>query len=218
MLVTPSPQVETVVEAQAPVEQVSYFKSIKDKNVVDYCDFSFKKKDIKPMNQFKEFFDLSKIIKKPVERFPKVAKPSVDMDVTKGLYKGSPEFLDMFLGDAKLKGQGKTFLKAQEKYGINAVFLIAIARLESGTGTSDLARKNNNFGGMRSGKRWLKFSTPEEGIDKLAENLKRKYIDDGLTTVEKIHKRYAEDKNWSKLVLSKMDDIYKMSKCRVLRF
>ena len=81
-----------------------------------------------------------------------------------------------------------------------------------------MAQKNNNFGGMRSGKVWLKFKTPEEGIDKLAENLKRKYIDDGLVTIDQIHKRYAEDKNWANIVVSKMDDIYKTSKCKVLKF
>lgn len=215
MLVNANPQVEMAVVSQPPTEFVNYFTPVRDKNVADWCDFSFNKIDKKTKNLFLDFF---KIPKKNVDNSPKVAKPSVKMDVTKTLYKGSSEFLDMFLGDGKLKGQGKTFLKAQEKYGVNAIFLIAIAQLESATGKSDLARKNNNFGGMRSGKRWLKFKTPEEGIDKLAENLKRRYIDDGLVTIDKIHKRYAEDKNWANIVVSKMDNMYRTSKCKVLKF
>lgn len=215
MLVSINPQIETAVVSQPPTDYLNYFQQSKDKNVVDWCDFSFKKEN-QPVSNL--FFDFFKGIKNKDNTAPIVAEPKVDMDVTKTLYKGSPEFLDMFLGDAKLKGQGKTFLKAQEKYGINAVFLIAIAQLESATGKSDLARNNNNFGGMRSGKRWLKFKTPEEGIDKLAENLKRKYVDDGLVTIDKIHARYAEDARWANIVVSKMDNMYRTSKCKVLRF
>ena len=215
MIINNSTNVEMAVASQPPTEFVNYFTPVRDKNVVDWCDFSFYKKDKKDKTQFLDFCNISKL---KVDNSPKVAKPSVKMDVTNTLYKGSPEFLDMFLGNGKLKGQGKTFLNAQEKYGVNAIFLIAIAQLESATGKSNLAQKNNNFGGMRSGKGWSKFKTPEEGIDKLAENLKRKYIDDGLVTIDQIHKRYAEDKNWAYIVVSKMDDIYKTSKCKVLKF
>lgn len=215
MLFNVNPQVEVTAVSQPPTEFVSYFTPVRDKNVVDLCDFSFNKKAKKGKNPFLDFF---KSYTKEVDNSPKVAKPSVKMDVTNTLYKGSPEFLDMFLGNGKLKGQGKTFLKAQEKYGINAVFLIAIAQLESATGKSNLAIKNNNFGGMRSKKGWLKFKTPEAGIDSLASNLKHKYVDDGLVTIDKIHKRYAEGKNWANIVVSKMDNIYKTSKCKVLKF
>lgn len=37
----------------------------------------------------------------------------------------------------------------------------------------------------------MTFSSLEEGIDKMASNLKRNYIDKGLTTIEAIQKKYA---------------------------
>lgn len=37
----------------------------------------------------------------------------------------------------------------------------------------------------------MTFSTLQEGIDKMASNLKRNYIDKGLTTIEQIQKKYA---------------------------
>ena len=45
----------------------------------------------------------------------------------------------------RLKGTGCYFIAAQEKYGINAEFLAAIAILESGNGSSVAARRKNNF-------------------------------------------------------------------------
>ncbi|MNN97289.1 hypothetical protein D3C81_2164300 [compost metagenome] len=37
----------------------------------------------------------------------------------------------------------------------------------------------------------MSFSSLEEGIDKMASNLKRNYFDQGLTTIEQIQKKYA---------------------------
>lgn len=37
----------------------------------------------------------------------------------------------------------------------------------------------------------MSFSSLEEGIDKMASNLKRNYFDKGLTTIEQIQKKYA---------------------------
>ena len=43
--------------------------------------------------------------------FPKVTKPSINKDVSKSRYTGSPKYLDMFLTGV-LKGKGKEFCKA----------------------------------------------------------------------------------------------------------
>lgn len=37
----------------------------------------------------------------------------------------------------------------------------------------------------------MEFATLAEGIDKMASNLKRNYIDKGLTTIPQIQKKYA---------------------------
>ena len=212
------PNVETTVQQPSQLHNgYNYiFPLFKDKNVVDARTYLLVNNPMKIFNPFEEFF--KSLMPKTIDNTPVVAKPHAKLDVTKSMYSGSPEFLNWFLGDGKLKGKGKEFIKVQEKYGINAVFLIAIADLESACGKSKLAQKNNNFGGMRGKNGWLKFNSVDEGIDKLASNLKRRYIDDGLITIDKIAKRYAEDRKWAETVVSKMNNMYKYSQYKVFKF
>lgn len=149
--------------------------------------------------------------------FIKMPKPKNDLDVSKTKFVGHPEFLDMFLGGV-LKGKGEQFIAAQEKHGVNASFLIGIAKLESGNGSSDFAVNLNNIAGMRNKNGYMHFKSVDECIDRMAENLKRNYVDDGLTKISQIHKRYAEDPSWAKLVTAKMSELYTASKCMIYDF
>ena len=49
-----------------------------------------------------------------------------------------------------MKGTGQTFIDAQNKYGINALLLFAMAAHESGNGTSGYATKRNNLFGWNA--------------------------------------------------------------------
>lgn len=69
--------------------------------------------------------------------------------------------------------------------------MAAIAIHETGNGTSNAAKKKNNVGGMMGKNGLMTFNSLEEGIDKMASNLKRNYIDKGLTSIEQIQKKYA---------------------------
>ena len=62
------------------------------------------------------------------------------------------------------------FIAAEEKYGVNAVFLAAVAALESGWGKSCF-RRNNIFGW--SGK---SFDSKEECIDFVASKIAEHYL------------------------------------------
>ena len=62
---------------------------------------------------------------------------------------------------------------------------------ETGNGTSNAIKTKNNVGGMMTKKGLMTFSSIEEGIDKMASNLKRLYFDQGLTTIPQIQKKYA---------------------------
>ncbi|MEK4263691.1 MULTISPECIES: glucosaminidase domain-containing protein [Paenibacillus] len=77
------------------------------------------------------------------------------------------------------------------KYGISPALLAAIAVHETGNGTSNAIKNKNNVGGMMGKNGLMTFSSVEEGIDKMASNLKRNYLDKGLTTIEAIQKKYA---------------------------
>lgn len=149
---------------------------------------------------------------------PRIEKTAKNSDITLSQYAGNPEFLDEFLFDGVLEGKGRQFYKAQEKYGINAIFLIAIARLESACGKSRLARENNNFGGMCGKNGYLKFNSVDDGIDALAKNLKNLYIDKGHTTIEMIGEKYAADPNWADKIVSCMNDMQKFSQIKILKY
>lgn len=90
-----------------------------------------------------------------------------------------------------LSGAGDVFAAAGAKYGINPALLAAIAVHETGNGTSNAAKNKFNVGGMYGKDGLMTFSSLQEGIDKMASNLKRNYIDKGLTTIEQIQKKYA---------------------------
>lgn len=90
-----------------------------------------------------------------------------------------------------LKNTGDIFSSVGAKYGIDPALLAAIAVHETGNGTSNAVKTKNNVGGMMGKNGLMTFSSIEEGIDKMASNLKRNYIDKGLTTIEAIQKKYA---------------------------
>lgn len=78
-----------------------------------------------------------------------------------------------------------------KKYGIDPALLAAIAVHETGNGSSSAVKNKNNVGGMMGKNGLMSFSSIEEGIDRMASNLKRNYIDKGLTTIPQIQKKYA---------------------------
>ncbi len=102
--------------------------------------------------------------------------------------------LNQHLG-GKFKGKGLAFVDAAKKHGLDPALLAAIAMHETGNGTSKAVRNKNNPGGLmnpRTNWRTLqRFSTLEKGIDAMARNLKRNYIDKGLKTPAQIGPKYA---------------------------
>lgn len=111
------------------------------------------------------------------------------------------------IGAAPMVGLGRAFKDAEAEYGINAVFLAAIAVHESGRGYSRLAiEKSNLFGwgavdhspfdGAHHFESW------EHGIHHVASVLRREYVDARqLTTIQLIGARYATDPLWAEKVV-----------------
>ena len=54
----------------------------------------------------------------------------------------------MGASDSKLAGKGATFKAAEQRYGINALYLVAHSALESAWGRSKIAKDKNNFFGI----------------------------------------------------------------------
>ena len=112
--------------------------------------------------------------------------------------------------DNKLAGTGHYFIEAQEKYGINAEFLAAIAIHESGNGSSAAARRKNNFFGLMGKRGQLSFSSPQECIDYAARTLTKPegyYFGRGRYTISQIATRYASDKKWPIRIIATMKSL-----------
>ena len=95
-----------------------------------------------------------------------------------------------------LVGCEEAFVKAEETYGVNCIFLMSIASLESAYGTQ-MFRPNNMFGYGRSG-----FSSKQEGIMTVAKGLGTRYLNPGGSlyggspTLKGVNKRYAANPQW----------------------
>lgn len=104
------------------------------------------------------------------------------------------EMLNRQLG-GRFAGQGQAFVDAAQRHGVDPALLAAIAMHETGNGTSRAVRERNNPGGiMDPASNWMRlksFGSLEEGLDAMARNLRRNYLNEGRTTIAAIGPKYA---------------------------
>lgn len=103
---------------------------------------------------------------------------------------------------------GAAFMRVERAQGINARYFVAHAMLESGWGTSDIARYKRNLFGYNAYDRdpWKharRFATHARGVATVAEILRRSYLTPGgmrwygFTTLRAINRYYASDVRWA---------------------
>ncbi|MCL2095294.1 MAG: glucosaminidase domain-containing protein [Oscillospiraceae bacterium] len=109
-----------------------------------------------------------------------------------------------------LSGIEKNLIELQNRYNVNALLLLAIVRLESGNGRSDIAEKRNNFGGIvgweKSVRVFVTFDSREDCLNYMADLLSEQYLTSSgrffngysLTAISK--KYSASPENWLNLV------------------
>lgn len=123
----------------------------------------------------------------------------------------------------------KAFYDAEQKYGINGIFLTSIAIHESGWGRSSIAvNKHNLFGfGAYDASPYesaITFDSYAEGVDTVAAWLINNYLNPMGTvlktgdiangryyngpTVSGVNVRYASDPNWCTKVFNTMQNLY----------
>lgn len=118
-----------------------------------------------------------------------------------------PDMIEALLPE-DLKGLGQAFCDGEEKHNINALFVLAIVRLESGNGTSYLAQDKNNLGGIKSGgEGYRAFASKEECIAYMFDLLDRLYISKGRDTIDKIGHVYCATSGWIPQVKSIMREL-----------
>lgn len=106
-----------------------------------------------------------------------------------------------------LIGLEESFYKAEQDYGVNCLFVMAIASHESANGTMCF-RPNNMFGFGSSG-----FSSKSECIDVVARALANNYLSTSGSlysgkTISDVNKRYAASTTWDDKVARNMTNYY----------
>ena len=108
-----------------------------------------------------------------------------------------------------LYNDAKAYVKAEEKYHVNAVFLMGIAAHESAWGTSRRAREDNNltgYGVTSDHAKGINKSTKEAGLLATAETLHEKYLTSGGsyyvgTSAAAVNKHYCVGGEWAAAVV-----------------
>ena len=119
----------------------------------------------------------------------------------------------MNIQGSRLAGKGAIFKEAEERYQINALYLIAHSALESSWGRSQIAKDKNNFFGIAaydttpydSAK---SFDDVDKGILGAAKWIRENYIDNGRTYLGNkasgMNVLYASDPYWGEKIASIM--------------
>jgi len=146
---------------------------------------------------------IEKVYYKDINEFMSIAKTKVNRKV---VYENmTMEELGAKLEkslNSNLTGKGLVFAKYSVQYNIDPYMAVAISLHETGCkwSCSTLVKRCNNIGGQKGNPgcmgSYQGFSTLDEGIEGFFINLKRNYIDYGLTTPEAINPKYAENKEW----------------------
>ncbi len=159
-------------------------------------------------------------LSKDLEDFKKNGSTGIKKDNTLYLTRKSgftSSELDSGLKGTKLEGLGTDFKKAEDEFGVNAILLMAMAKHESGNGTSLLADEKNNLFGFNAIDQdpinaASKFKSKGESINHVAKFLKDNYLKkdgrfyNGVST-EGIGELYATDPDWSKKVSNMMVEV-----------
>jgi beta-N-acetylglucosaminidase len=109
-----------------------------------------------------------------------------------------------FLKDTELNGLGDILSQAQNLYGVNDLFLMSIAILESGWGSSDIAHQYNNimgYGVLDTGNLEYTYENYEHCILSVASSIRKHFIDayylNDDCTINDIGKIYCTNSEWS---------------------
>ena len=121
------------------------------------------------------------------------------------------EELRPLVAGTSLEGIENAVVEVEEVYGINALFTIALAQIESGHGESYLARSRNNLFGIAAydGNEGAAsyFSSKSECVRQWGELIKKAYFDCGRTNPYSIGSKYASNPNWGSDVESQMSSL-----------
>ena len=110
-----------------------------------------------------------------------------------------------------LTGMGYAFANYSIEMGVDPYLAVAIAMHETGCtwNCSYLTKVCHNVGGQKGSGcgEYAAFESLESGIYEFIANIKRNYVDYGLTTAEAMNPKYAEDYTWASKVNNYIEKI-----------
>ena len=126
----------------------------------------------------------------------------------------------MGASNSMLAGKGATFKAAEQKYGVNALYLVAHSALESAWGKSNIAKAKNNFFGIAAYDSSpytsaTKFDNVDAGILGAARWINEKYLSNSSypargahlgNKVSGMNVNYATAPHWGESIASIMFD------------
>ena len=187
------------------------FETLLDKNETIQLDQYLKNEQILPIKPMEEKVQT---IKKQIKKFKEEIKKEEQTryfnpnDVSALSHITVADAKHMLEGTA-LYENAKSYVKAEEKYHVNAVFLMGIAAHESAWGTSRRAREDNNltgYGVTSDHAKGINKSTKEAGLIATAETLHEKYLTPGGsyyvgTSAAAVNKHYCVGGEWAAAVV-----------------
>lgn len=96
-------------------------------------------------------------------------------------------FRKMNKRQSKIAGIGDALYQIEQEYNVNGLYILGIASLESGWGTSTYARKYNNIYGLIN----QRFTSTSECTVYMGKTIRENYIDKGYDTIEKVQTKYC---------------------------
>lgn len=110
------------------------------------------------------------------------------------------------LEGSALQSAAGAYVYAEEVYGVNAIFLMALTSLESGHGRSEIAISRNNIGGVKSGSSYKYYSDWGECIMDIARFINELYLTEGAIyfngySIKDVNVKYCQDSSdWSGMI------------------
>lgn len=124
--------------------------------------------------------------------------------------------LEKLIKGTGLQGLGVYYERAEKEYKVNALALIAISALESGWGTSHLAKTKNNLVGYGAydgqEHKAISFKTKGDCIMTVARDLSKDYLTEGGKyfngyTLTAVNVKYCSRKDWAGKVANIITDL-----------
>jgi beta-N-acetylglucosaminidase len=160
---------------------------------------------------YSDYLVLKDEYKNTIQSTPKVASRGITVQrkntsasISEPSYLSVEDIAKLIRG-TNLQGTEFAIYEIEKEYGVNALFTLAICKLESDLGSSSVAKNKNNLFGAKTDNGYIRYTSKIESIKKFGQFMKSLYIDQGLVTLKQINPKYCPpNSEWKNKVASIM--------------